>query len=70
MRIVAITRVLDEADIIEAFVRHTAAYVQHHIFVDNGSIDGTVEILRRYSKTGSRSPCGRTAASRSKRPPI
>ena len=45
MRIVAITRVLDEADVIEAFVRHNAAFVQHHVFIDNGSVDGTIEIL-------------------------
>jgi hypothetical protein len=52
MRIVAITRVLDEADVIEAFVRHTAAYVQHHVFLDNGSVDGTIEILRALKQEG------------------
>jgi hypothetical protein len=52
MRIAAITRVLDEADIIEAFVRHTAAYAQHHVFLDNGSADGTVEILRALQQEG------------------
>ena len=52
MRIVAITRVLDEADVIEAFVRHTAAYVQHHVFMDNGSVDGTTEILRALKQEG------------------
>jgi glycosyltransferase involved in cell wall biosynthesis len=52
MRIVAATRVLDEADIIEAFVRHTASFVSHHIFMDNGSNDGTVEILRKLAEEG------------------
>ena len=52
MQIVAITRVLDEADIIEAFVRHTAAYTQHHIFLDNGSTDGTIEVLRALQQEG------------------
>jgi hypothetical protein len=45
MRIVAATRVLDEADIIEAFVRHTAAFVDHHVLLDNGSRDETLAIL-------------------------
>jgi len=52
MRIVAITRVLDEADIIEAFARHTAAYVDHHVFLDNGSADGTLDILRALHAEG------------------
>ena len=46
MRLIAITRVLNEADIIEAFARHTAHFVDHHVFLDNGSHDGTVEILQ------------------------
>ncbi len=45
MRLVAVTRVLNEADIVEAFARHTAHSVDHHVFLDNGSHDGTVEIL-------------------------
>lgn len=52
MRIAAITRVLDEADIIEAFARHTAAYVDHHVFLDNGSADGTLDILRALHAEG------------------
>lgn len=52
MRIVAITRVLDEADIIEAFIRHAAAFVDHHIVMDNGSKDGTLEILKSLSSEG------------------
>ncbi|WP_298286480.1 glycosyltransferase family 2 protein [Acidocella sp.] len=52
MKIVAITRALNEADIIEAFARHTAAFVQHHIFMDNGSSDGTVEILAALKQEG------------------
>jgi hypothetical protein len=31
MRLTAVSKVLDEADIIEAFVRHTAAFVSHQI---------------------------------------
>lgn len=54
MRIIAISRILDEADIVEAFVRHTSAYVQHHIFLDNGSTDGTIDILRKLKEHGFR----------------
>ncbi|WP_297443808.1 glycosyltransferase family 2 protein, partial [Acidocella sp.] len=52
MKIVAITRVLNEADIIEAFTRHTAVFVQHHVFMDNGSSDGTIEILTALKQEG------------------
>jgi glycosyltransferase involved in cell wall biosynthesis len=52
MQIVAITRVLDEADIIECFVRHTARFVGHHIFMDNGSTDGTIDILAALQREG------------------
>lgn len=52
MRVVAVSRVLDEVDIIEAFIRHAAAFVDHHIILDNGSRDGTVEIIRRLAEEG------------------
>ena len=52
MRIVAATRILDEADIVEAFARHSAAYVSHHVFLDNGSTDGTLDILRKLHEEG------------------
>jgi hypothetical protein len=52
MRLVAATRVLNESDIIEAFIRHTAYYVDHHILIDNGSVDGTVEILHDLRREG------------------
>jgi hypothetical protein len=52
MRLVAVTKILDEADIVEAFARHTAHYVSHHIFLDNGSTDGTVGILRQLRHEG------------------
>ena len=45
MQLVAVTRVLNEEDIIEAMVRHHAALVDHHILLDNGSEDRTLEIL-------------------------
>jgi glycosyltransferase involved in cell wall biosynthesis len=52
MRIVAITRVLNEADIIEAFIRHTSAFVAHHIIMDNGSSDDTINILASLKNEG------------------
>ena len=52
MKLVAITRILNEADIVEAFVRHTCALVDHHILLDNGSIDGTLDILRALRAEG------------------
>ena len=59
MRLTAVSKVLDEADIIEAFVRHTAAFVSHQIILDNGSCDGTVEILKQL--TGRRASPHTTA---------
>ncbi len=50
--IVAISRILDEADIIESFVRHSSTYIKHHIILDNGSTDGTVDILRSLKEEG------------------
>jgi len=44
-RLVAISGVRNERDVIESFVRHTTALVDHLIIVDNGSTDRTREIL-------------------------
>ena len=52
MRLVAATRILNEQDIVEAFVRHTAAFVDHHVLLDNGSIDGTLDILGKLRGEG------------------
>jgi glycosyltransferase involved in cell wall biosynthesis len=52
MRIVAITRVLNEADIIECFVRHTCALVAHHVIMDDGSSDATIDILAALKREG------------------
>ena len=46
MTLIGITRVLNEDDIVEAFVRHHATMVDHHLILDNGSTDETVNILR------------------------
>lgn len=52
MKLVAVSRVLNEDDIIEAFVRHHARLVDHHVLLDNGSIDRTVEILKKLAEAG------------------
>ena len=52
MRLVAATRVLDEDDVLEAFVRHHAALVDHHIFLDNGSTDRSLAILQALRAEG------------------
>lgn len=52
MKIIAVTRILNESDIVEAFIRHTAHYVDHHVLVDNGSVDGTVNILQELRSEG------------------
>ncbi len=52
MRVVGVSRVLDEADVIEPFIRHHAALLDHHIVLDNGSTDGTVDILRALHDEG------------------
>jgi glycosyltransferase involved in cell wall biosynthesis len=52
MRKVAIAMVKNELDIIEAFVRHTATFVDQLVILDNGSTDGTLEVLRSVRKDG------------------
>jgi len=45
MKLVAVSRVRNEADIIEAFVRHHAVLFDKLIVLDDGSCDGTYEAL-------------------------
>ena len=52
MRLVAVTCVRNEIDIIEAFARHTLALVDHLVVLDNGSRDGTGDVLRALAKEG------------------
>lgn len=52
MRLVAVSIVKNEADIIEAFVRHTQAWVDHHLIFDHDSTDGTREILGALQAEG------------------
>lgn len=52
MRLVAVSVVKNEADIIESFVRHTSAWVDHHLVFDHDSTDGTREILQAMQTEG------------------
>jgi hypothetical protein len=52
VRVVAISCVKNEVDIIEAFVRHTVAVTDHLIVLDNGSTDGTRDILSALQRRG------------------
>jgi uncharacterized radical SAM superfamily Fe-S cluster-containing enzyme len=52
MRSVAISCVKNEIDIVEAFARHTLALVDHLVVLDNGSQDGTVDVLHALAKEG------------------
>ena len=52
MRLVATARVLNEDDILEAFVRHHAGLVDHFVFLDNGSTDRSAAILRALQAEG------------------
>lgn len=52
MRIVAISTVRNEGDIVEAFVRHSASFVDTHLVVDHGSTDDTSTILDELAEEG------------------
>ncbi len=52
MKLVAVTRILNEDDIVEALVRHHAGDIDHHLFLDNGSADRSVDILRALKEEG------------------
>lgn len=54
MKLVALTVVKIDGDIIEEFVRHTLKFADHMIVVDNASLDRTKEILRALKAEGLR----------------
>jgi glycosyltransferase involved in cell wall biosynthesis len=54
MTLIAITRMKNELDIIEAFVRHHAHSFDKLIVLDDGSTDGTLDILKALQAEGCR----------------
>jgi hypothetical protein len=52
MRLVGIATVKNEADIVEAFVRHNLAVLDLLLAVDDGSGDATGDVLRALSRDG------------------
>ena len=50
--IIAVTRVRNEDDIIESFVRHHATLADRFIILDNSSDDRTVEVLKSLRSEG------------------
>jgi Glycosyl transferase family 2 len=50
MPIVAVATIKNEADVIEAMVRHNLAFVDRMVVLDNGSSDGTLDVLRLLEK--------------------
>jgi hypothetical protein len=52
MKLIAISRVRNEADIIEAFVRHHAAHFHKLIVLDDGSSDATLPMLHALQAAG------------------
>src|SRR5690349_9696321 len=52
MRLLGAAQVRNEADIVEAFVRHNLTVLDGLVIVDHGSIDATPDILRRLIGEG------------------
>lgn len=51
-RLVGISMVKNEADIVEAFVRHNLRFLDHLIVLDDHSADSTLDILRSLAAEG------------------
>lgn len=51
-KILTLTMIKNEADIIETFVRYTMQFAEKMFFIDNGCTDGTIEILHELTKEG------------------
>ena len=52
MRLIGVAMVRNEADVVEAFVRHNLGLLDHLVVIDHASSDATGEILRRLRDEG------------------
>ena len=51
-KIVSVSMVKNEADVIESFVRHACTFVDEMYICDHKSTDGTLEILKSLQSEG------------------
>ncbi len=51
-KIITVTMIKNEADIVESFVRYTMNFASKMIFIDNGCVDGSAEILKELIAEG------------------
>lgn len=51
-RIITLSMIKNEADIVETFVRFTLNFASKMVFIDNGSTDGSTEILKALAEEG------------------
>ncbi len=61
MKLIAVTRIRNDDDIVESFVQHHSRIVDQHIFLDNGSFGNTVDILTQMKDDGYRISAFRSA---------
>jgi hypothetical protein len=52
LRLVGISCVGNEADVVEAFVRHNLAFLDHLLILEHNTLDGTRDILARLAAEG------------------
>lgn len=51
-KMITLTMIKNEADIVETFVRYTMNYAYKMVIVDNGCTDGSREILEKLIEEG------------------
>lgn len=51
-KIITLSMIKNEADIVETFVRYTMNYASKMVFIDNGCTDGSIEILKALIAEG------------------